>query len=362
MAHLEKGAATVAVIGAGPAGLAVAACLQRSSIPFALWDRSGIAGGSFRWMPRDMRLLSPRRYVHLPFHDYPGNEEYPSVPRYERYLQEYAARFDLSPVEADLIRLTPTAAGFLLESRSGKTLNCRFVVVATGMYSHPVWPEIDGLTASEGLQRPTVLHVRDVTRRDQFAGQRLLVIGAGISGVAQAEEAAEAGAQVTISRRATRVRPISPRLLGVDILHWFRPLERLPRAFFGGICRRGRHAPPYDHGYGALVRRGRIEEVPEVTRVRGSTVSLVDGGERIVDAIVVATGYRFATPFLDSSASPREGRHPAADANESRHHPGLFFVGAPCARHVDSEYLRGIASDAPRVAASIRRRLSARTS
>ena len=283
-----------------------------------------------------------------------------TIPRYERYLQEYAARFDLSPVEADLIRLTPTAEGFCLESRSGRTVNCQFVVIATGMYSHPVWPDIDGLTASEGLQRPTVLHVRDVARRDQFAGQRLLVIGAGISGVGAAEEAAEAGAHVMISRRANRARPISPRLLGVDILHWFRPLERLPRAFFGAICKRGGHAPPYDHGYSALVKRGRIEEVPEVKRIDGSTVHLADGTTRTADVIVAATGYRFATPFLDADECGPAGRHPVVDANEARQCPGLFFVGAPCARHVDSEYLRGIASDAPRVAESIRRRLHAR--
>src|SRR6185436_16238870 len=123
---------------------------------------------------RDMRLLSPRRYVHLPYKDYPGTEEYPSIPQYESYLQSYAAHFGLSPVEAELVRLTRTSSGYHLEARSGTTMDCRFVVIATGMFSHPVWPDIGGLTATKGSHRPMVLHARDVTNGNQFAGQRLL--------------------------------------------------------------------------------------------------------------------------------------------------------------------------------------------
>ena len=73
---------------------------------------------------------------------------------------------------------------------------------------------------------------------------------------------------------------------------------------------------------------------------------MTDGRSEEVAAIVCATGYRHDTPFL-----PDEAR--AADACESRAWPGLFVLGMPCARRLNSAFLRGIAQDAEMVARRI---------
>ena len=85
----------VLILGAGPSGLATAACLRQRGIRFALWDRQGATGGAFRRMYRGMRLLSPRPFVHLPRLPYPGGDDYPTIPAYQRYLDDFARHFEL---------------------------------------------------------------------------------------------------------------------------------------------------------------------------------------------------------------------------------------------------------------------------
>lgn len=348
----------VVIIGAGPSGLAVAACLKRLDIPFTLLDRSGRTGGSFHQMDRNLKLLSPRRYVNLPHLRYPGYEDYPSMPDYENYLEEYARHFELLAKSEEVTGVRRLPDGFEVQCSSTSKSRCQFLVVASGLFGHPVWPEIQGLEATKGAQEvPAILHARDWVGANVFVGRRILIIGAGISGVGIAEECARFGSPVIISHRSNRVRLLCPRLLGLDILYWFRALEFLPRGFFGSLCQRGLHAPAYDNGYSSFVEAGKITERLEVKRVQGRKIWFADGTDQEVDVIVVATGYRYETPFLPPEVRRMPGGHPMADDNESPDWPGLFFVGAPCSRRINSEFLRGIASDALWVANRIRRRL-----
>ena len=349
---------TVVIIGVGPAGLATAVCLKRLGIKFTLLDRTGKPGGSFCRMPRAMRLLSPRAYVGLPHWPYGGSEEYPSIPDYQRYLQQYAAQFDLRLEEKEVAGVKKLPEGFEVRCHTGPDFRCRFVITATGVFSNPIWPQIPGLTLArvEG-GNPVVLHAQDWSGPSLFAGRRGLIIGAGISGVSIAEECARAGQYVLVSRREGRTRLVPPTLLGRDILHWFRPVEFLPRAIFGSICRHGVHPPAYNNGYRRFVAQGQIRELREVTQVAGTKVNFVDGSREEVDVIIAATGYRYETPFIPAEVAKAPGGHPLTKRCESVKWPGLFFVGAPCARKIDSEFLRGIASDAQFVARQVARRL-----
>lgn len=349
---------SVVIIGAGPAGLATAASLKRLGIGFALFDKSGEIGGAFRHMPRGMRLLSPRRYVSLPHLSYPGKENYPGMPDYEIYLRKYAARFELTPERQEISSIKKTRDGFEVRSASPQTIECGFVVVATGIFSNPVWPEIPGLTPQDKIREASsVLHARDWKAGDFLRGQRVLIIGSGISGVSIAEECALAGARALISRRSGRTRLVRPRLFGLDILHWFRPVELLPRSLFGKLCDHGVHPPAYNNGYRALVANGQIVEHYGVKQIDGRKITFMNGHCEEVDMIVAATGYRYETPFLPPEITRATAGHPVTENSESTEWPGLFFVGTPCARRIDSEFLRGIARDAVHVAGRIRSRL-----
>ena len=76
------------------------------------------------------------------------------------------------------------------------------------------------------------------------------------------------------------------------------------------------------------------------------------------DTVVLATGYRFEMPFLPKEVIRASFGHPVADECQSRSSPGLFFLGTPCARGLSSEFLRGIASDAPVLARRVRQWLT----
>lgn len=350
---------SVTIVGAGPAGLATAASLKRRGIPFRLLDRSGKPGGSFREVYRRMKLLSPRRYVNLPHLPYPGREDYPKVTDYENYLKGYAGHFELSPEAVEVTEVKRIPGGFKVINDSNQAIQCRFVVTATGIFSHPVWPQIEALSAQTKKNgSPIILHAHDWAGPELVSGGRILIIGAGVSGVSIAEECAKVGLSVMVSRRSERTRLVRPRILGLDILHWFRPAEFLPRAIFGKLCERGVHPPAYDNGYRNLVKSGKITELCEVKRVIGRMVEIVDGSRHEVDAIVVATGFRYSAPFLPPEVSRAAGGHPMVNHCESPDWPGLFFVGAPCGWRIDSEFLRGIARDAVRVSEIIGQRLA----
>src|SRR5262249_52305422 len=154
------------------------------------------------------------------------------------------------------------------------------------------------------------------------------------------EECARAGQYVLVSRRPGHPRLVPPRFLGRDILHWFRPVEFLPRAFFGSLCRSGVHPPAYNNGYRKFAARGAIRELPEITQVARTLVNFVDGSREEVDIIIAATGYGYETSFLPAEVTRAAGGHPLTQRCESVKWSGLFFVGSPCARKIDSEFLR----------------------
>lgn len=305
-----------------------------------------------------MKLLSPRRFVHLPYSPYVGKETYPSMPDYGNYLREYARRLVIVPERREVAKLKKTEEGFEVFCASARTIQCRFVVVATGIFGNPVWPEIPGLIPQKQITDPPfVLHAQSWNIARVSQGQRVLIVGSGISGVSIAEDCVRAGARVMVSRRSGHTRIVPPRLLGFDILHWFRPVEFLPRSLFGRVCDRGLHAPAYDNGYRAFNAKGQIVELPGIKQIEGRRITFVNGLCGEVDVIVVATGYRYETPFLPDEVGRTSAGHPLANDSESTDWPGLFFVGAPCARRIDSEFLRGIASDAVHVAGRIQSRL-----
>jgi indole-3-pyruvate monooxygenase len=89
-------ATEVVVIGAGPSGLAVGACLKQRRVDFIIVEKEHQVGSSWRRHYERLHLHTIRAGLHCPF-------EASTAPRYVpralvvRYLEEYAASFDLKP-------------------------------------------------------------------------------------------------------------------------------------------------------------------------------------------------------------------------------------------------------------------------
>jgi indole-3-pyruvate monooxygenase len=69
-------ATTVAVIGAGPAGLAMGACLRKAGLDFIILEKASAVGSSWRRHYARLHLHTVKRYSSLPFVPFP--KDYPT--------------------------------------------------------------------------------------------------------------------------------------------------------------------------------------------------------------------------------------------------------------------------------------------
>ncbi len=350
----------ILVIGAGPAGLAVSACLKRQRVPFRLVDRRGVTGGAYNHIYPGITLASPTRYTDLPGLPLRTRGEYVTALEYWAYLGRYTAHHGLTAERAEVTLVERHGRDFLIHfAAAAAPTSYPAVVIATGMYDRPVRPDVPGLPADGPAApgRPAVLHTHDWRGPEAFRGRRLLVIGGATSAVEVAEECARAGLPVVVSARSG-VRLTPQRVLGRDVHDWaYLFFERLPRWLLGSYCGRRPTLPGEDLGFSQFRRAGLIAVRGAVTRFDGAAAQFADGGRQEFDAVVLATGYRFAVPFLPAEVARAPAGHPLADEGESRSWPGLYFVGMPCERTLASEFLRGIREDAPVVARRARSRL-----
>lgn len=359
--------ARVLIVGAGPAGLATAAALAARGVGARLVDRTGAVGGAYARMDPEVVMTTPSALVGLPGLPAPRAAPYLTAAAYHAYLEAYAARHGLIAEAAEVRVVTPRAGGYhvRLATMGGGgrpdivDVDVAVVVLATGMFDFPVRPPLAGL-APDGpadAQRPRVVHAAGWRVADARAGERVLVIGAASSAVEIAEACARAGAIVTVSARdriaiaPATVAGVDPTLLLLPLLGRLRPL------FAPGFCAGRRAVPAADRGFGALRRAGRITVAPAVARFEDRTAVLVDGARLDVDVVILATGYRHAAAPAPADLARDDRGVPRTREGESRSHPGLFVVGAPCARRAASQYIYGMARDAPAIADAIVRGL-----
>src|SRR5207237_8606792 len=95
----------VLVIGAGPAGLATAACLVSENIPVHLVDRDGAPGGAYRRMYPATTLLSLARHLGLLGLEFSPRGRYTTADEYRGYVERYAAHHRLVPQQAEVERV-----------------------------------------------------------------------------------------------------------------------------------------------------------------------------------------------------------------------------------------------------------------
>lgn len=343
------------VIGAGPAGLAAAAALGREGVAFDWVDRQGAPGGAYRFVYGGMALASPARYSELPGLALGTPGEYVTARDMKTYFERYASSHRIAPREASVEAVAREGSGFEVRFEGGARGSFAAVVVATGMFDHPFIPSIVGLGAG-------VVHARDWRGPDDYKGKRLLIIGGGVSGVELAEEAARAGVAVAVSAKGGKIKTVPQRVLGRDVHDYAVLLERWsPFFLWRSFCARNPALPGTDLGFWRFVEDGKIRLFPDVARFDGRSARFVDGSSADFDAVVLATGYDFKTPFLPPDVARHPAGHPAAKDCESVSWPGLFLIGFPCARGLDSEFIRGMARDAAPLARRVRERLTAFT-
>ncbi|GHF65513.1 putative flavoprotein involved in K+ transport [Deinococcus metalli] len=342
------------VIGGGSAGLAAAFWLQRRNLRFTVLEANSSPSGAWPVYYSSLTLFTPARHSRLPGLPFPGPpDHYPSRDAMAAYLRAYAEQLAL-PVEqdADVTCVQSMNGGFHITSRDGRTWSARTVVAATGTFRRPHRPSLPGAEHS----RVQTLHASDYRHPEPFAGQRIVVVGAGNSG---AQIAAELGrvARVTLAfRHPLRLFPQRP--LGHDLTDWltWSGVERVPIGAFGRVP----DAQPVIAvpGLRAALHRGNPDLRPMFTALTQGGVRWADGSVEPIDTVILATGYGWNGAYLPPPALGPDGE-PRQCLGSSTAIPGLYFVGLPGQRTVASGTVRAAGPDARAVVRHLAHHLEA---
>ena len=195
----------VLVIGAGQAGLSIAARLGQSGIDTLVVDRHQRVGDNWRRRYHALTLHNEVHVNHLPYMPFPSTwPVFIPKDKLANWFEAYAEAMELNVWTG-----TDLAAGEYDETagcwsvvlrRDGqeRTMRPRHLVFATGVSSIPVMPSLPGLNTFRGA----VMHSGAYTHGADWAGQPALVLGTGNSGHDVAQDLHASGADVTIIQRS----------------------------------------------------------------------------------------------------------------------------------------------------------------
>ncbi|KAH8896627.1 thiol-specific monooxygenase [Thozetella sp. PMI_491] len=337
----------VAVIGAGPCGLAATKYLlaENRFASIQVFDQRAEVGGLWNYtplnqvdddfrVPRTTPTTLPDRAIRTPGADagqfisplysfletnipntlmnysdvaFPqGSSLFPKHDVVKRYLTDYAR--ELAPMlvlqtQVLSVRKTgdpdPVDTGrwevevLDLQNREKRTLRFDAIMVATGHYSDPFIPDIPGLAEFNRRHPGAVSHSKYFRSADEYKGKKVIVVGHQASGL-------DISAQV--SRVCDRPVLISEKKAPVV------PMEERPWA----------------------------KMVPQITEIvpKSAEFRFANGAvETGVDAVIFCTGYFYSYPFLQTLDPPviTDGSY----ARELWQHmlyiedPTLCFLGVP---------------------------------
>ena len=222
------------VIGAGPAGLAAAACLQMAGIRPIVLEAGTTAGTSWLSHYDRLHLHTDSKRSSLPGLRFPKSAgKYPSRADVVDYLSAYAAHHQLDIRYGQrVVAIRSSNRRWAVVIEAGAEIESSSVVVATGYTADPVLPEWEGQESFAG----PIVHSADYRNGTPFRGKNVLVVGFGNSAGEIAIDLFEHGAVVSMAVR----RPVTitrKELLGIPILAVSIPLSRIPTRVADAISR-----------------------------------------------------------------------------------------------------------------------------
>lgn len=356
-----------AIVGAGPYGLSASAFLRAAGVetrtfgdPMSFWSNQ---------MPRGMCLRSSwiASFIADP-HDaltldafLKQNGGHFSKPIPLDHFVEYGLWYQQKAVpDLDrrfILEIDLHEKGFQITLSDGERFVARRVIVAGGIGSFALRPpEFDGLPPS------LVSHSSEHRDLSKFAGRRLIVVGGGQSATESAALLREVGAEVELIARQDKLNWVGmhPHLHRMGLLssmlysrhdvgpaglsrlvampHAFR---RFPRSLQERMAYRAIRPAvagwlaPRLAGLELTLNRHVVSANPRDGKIH---LCLDDGSDRLVDHVMLATGYRVDISQYSFLSQPLLNRiesvngYPVLRRGLESSVPGLHFLGKPAAR------------------------------
>ncbi|KAL3498382.1 hypothetical protein ACH5RR_041114 [Cinchona calisaya] len=370
------------IIGAGPSGLAAAACLKEKGVPSIVLERSHCIASLWQLKTYDrLRLHLPKQFCELPLMPFPeGFQTYPTKQQFIQYLESYARKFDISPNfnQSVVCAEYDQVLGFWRVRTVGLKKEeteyvCRWLIVATGENAEAVVPNIEGMEEFGG----PIMHTSLYRSGGVFRGKKVLVVGCGNSGMEVCLDLCNHNASPTLAVRDT-VHVLPREMLGRStfglsmwLLKWLpmRLVDRflliVSRLVLGDTARYGLRRPQMgplelknlsgktpvlDVGTLAKIKSGDIKVSPGIERLTRHTAEFVNGKTEKFDTIILATGYNSNVPsWLKEKEmfSVKDGLPKRPFPNGWKGESGLYAVG------FTKRGLLGASMDAKRIAEDI---------
>lgn len=366
----------VAIVGAGPYGLSIAAHLRASGVehrifgfPMNFWAEHMPKGMLLKSEGFASNLYDPKGSFTLCRFCKESGIEYADVgipvrlETFSAYGQAFQRRFAPDLQRKALRSLSRSPQGFLLQFDDGELLAAGKVVMATGLSHFQHIPQ--GLSH---LPSDVVSHSSRHSDLERFKGREVIVIGGGSSASDLAVLLHESGAQVTLVARGPSIQFHGKMNLPRSLWERFRyPMSTLGPGWRSLLyaeapllfrclpeARRLRIVASHLGPAGGWFMKDRFMQVPHLLGYRVKQADLSsngrvrlqlaanDGGERELrpEHIIAATGYRAdldRLPFLSSDVRSQlksVNNTPVLSATFESSLRGLFFVGAIAANNL----------------------------
>ena len=323
---------TVALIGAGSSGIAVAKALHERGVPFDCFEKSDRVGGN--WVFGNVNAMSSAyRSLHIntsrkrmEYTDFPMPAEYPDFPHHSQiaaYFDSYVEHFgfrDRIRFETGVEHVERGEDGvYTLRTDAGETLRYDAVLVANGHHWDMRWPE-PAFPGSDTTQIEQI-HAHQYKDESQLDGKRVVVLGMGNSAMDIAVDASYHATETYLAAR--RGAWIIPKYMGskpVDRGDQIFANPRIPfkikqaalmlalRQQVGKMEDYG--LPKPDHKFGEAhptisgrildrLAHGAITPKPNIAHLHEREVEFADGSRVQADLVVYCTGYKISFPFFD---------------------------------------------------------------
>lgn len=341
----------IAIIGAGPTGLAVAGRLSEANIEYDLFEKSDSVGHSWRNHYDRLKLHTVKHLSNLPYKPFPDNyPKYVSRDEFIAYLESYAAHFGMKPrLNCAIRQINRKDNQWHMQWEGGEGVYDE-VVIATGVNHIPKYPEKDLWQTYQGMK----IHSKDYRNPKEFLGKKVLVVGMGNTGAEIALDLANSEIDVALSVRS-KVNIVPLELLGRSSQETALKLEKLPlkvarvisriaqRLAIGDLSRFGLprpdlapveqlkalgRTPVIDLGTVRKIKEGKIKVYPQARAVNGDSVEFQDGRNKKVDAVIFCTGYKPALASMLGDLSKELGPegYPQSVVGKDQL-KGMYFVG-----------------------------------
>lgn len=372
----------VGIIGAGFGGLATAIRLKQSgNRDFVIFERENGIGGTWHANTYPGAQCDiPSALYSFSFAPNPDwTRLYPLQVEIKSYLQDCARRFDVERhirFGEDVVdaRWSEDAQLWRITTASGQRCTVTTLVAASGPFSQPSIPDIDGLADFTG----PVVHSAKWDHTFTPAGRRVAVIGTGASAVQIIPQIQPAVEQLVVFQRTpTWIMPHPDRPLSPAVQRAFRRwpvLQRVLRtsvhlvqeAMVPGLVYRpallkgaeafgrwhlGRQVadpvlrtkltPNYTFGckrptfsnayFPAMAADNTVVETSPIERITKAGIQTRDGNHHDLDAIILATGFNITGNDGLNRIHGRDGRSLAQTwaANGMSTHLGTTVSGFP---------------------------------